>query len=307
MSSREVAWNMLGTIILGIVKIIGCILLAVLLIVLAVFLIPVKYRIRGEFSEDIRVSGTLSWMWILLRVPFYWQKGDSNWNVKVLGISWNRRKRESKKREKKTETKSETESKQMKNSEETDTLKTEKQQTLKMGKTENKTEIKKSQMKRKNILQKLWEWIAGIRKRIREFVRTVAAFLHQIRRKIHSAQELAALLREENTKQFVCILKENVIHLWKQIRPRKIRGNILFGTGDPCTTGECLGIIGILYGWIGTGVKITPDFEEKCLEGTLEVKGRIRLITVVIAVIRMIYSEEWKGFQRKMKQWKEEI
>lgn len=313
---------MLGTIVLGIIKIIGCILLAVILIVAAVFLIPVKYRVRGEFSEEIRISGTLSWMWILLRVPFYWRDGDSGWKIKVLGISWNPQKLRFKKQETKAEKETEVVSgpEQTKPSGKTEPLETVREQTQETGKTENKREQKQGdgetegikevtepQAEKKSILQKLRERIAGIRKRIREFIRTVTVFLHKIRRKLHSARELAALLREEDTKQFICILKENVIHLWKQIRPRRIRGNILFGTGDPCTTGECLGIIGILYGWVGTGVKITPDFEKKCLEGTLEVKGRIRLLTVVIVVIRMIYSEEWKRFQKEMKQWKEEI
>ena len=85
--------------------------------------------------------------------------------------------------------------------------------------------------------------------------------------KVHSVQDLVDILRSDAGKAFICIVKENVIHLWKQIHPRRMRGKVIFGTGDPCSTGELLGVFALFYAWYGNGVQIVPDFEQKRIEG----------------------------------------
>lgn len=161
------------------------------------------------------------------------------------------------------------------------------------------------------------KWISGIRRiisRIRGWVREICSFFstaremfRKIRGKIHSFEELKELFQMEHAQRFVCIGKKNMLHLWKQIRPRKLKGDILFGTGDPCSTGQCLGLLAVLYGWIGSGVAVTPDFEEKKLEGYLKGKGRLRLITSVLIVIRVLWNKDFKRLWKELKQWKEEI
>ena len=76
-----------------------------------------------------------------------------------------------------------------------------------------------------------------------------------MKKKVHSVQDLVDILRSDAGKAFICIVKENVIHLWKQIHPRRMRGKVIFGTGDPCSTGELLGVFALFYAWYGNGVQ----------------------------------------------------
>ena len=48
-----------------------------------------------------------------------------------------------------------------------------------------------------------------------------------------------------------------MLHLLKKIKPRKIKSDILFGTGDPCLTGQALGAIAVYMAMTGTFFNIT--------------------------------------------------
>lgn len=171
------------------------------------------------------------------------------------------------------------------------------------------TDAKSSGMPVQKRRKKFWfvEKIQQFWRKIRKFFETAGKLFRLLRQKIHSLQGLSDLLRDERAKRTICIVKDNVIHLWKQVRPRKIRGDIIFGTGDPCTTGQILGGISVLYGWIGQGVKITPDFEERRLEGKLNVFGRIRVITLIVFVIRLMFQKDCRQLWKELEQWKEDF
>jgi len=111
----------------------------------------------------------------------------------------------------------------------------------------------------------------------------------------------------EYTKDMVCITKDNVLHLFKKIKPHKIKSDILFGTGDPCTTGQALGAAAVYMAFTGTFFNVTPDFENEVLRGRLEVSGHIRAVTFVFAVLRVIISRKWRRFYKEAKKFKEDF
>lgn len=79
-----------------------------------------------------------------------------------------------------------------------------------------------------------------------------------------------------------------VWYLLKKIKPKQIEGDVVLGTGDPASTGQMIGAIAAVYGFFPEKLNITPDFEEKKYEGNLHVKGKLRLIHVVVIAIRLI-------------------
>lgn len=81
---------------------------------------------------------------------------------------------------------------------------------------------------------------------------------------------------------------EEIGYLLKKIKPKDIEGDVIFGTGDPASTGQAIGAIAAVYGFLPEKLNISPDFEEKRYEGNLHVKGKLRLIHVVIIAIRLI-------------------
>lgn len=97
-----------------------------------------------------------------------------------------------------------------------------------------------------------------------------------------------------------------VLYLLKKIKPVKIEGNVVFGTGDPATTGQAIGAIAVLYGFLPEKLHITPDFEEKKYEGNLHVKGRIRLIHVLVIALKLILDKNVRYVVKKI-QSKEDV
>jgi hypothetical protein len=88
--------------------------------------------------------------------------------------------------------------------------------------------------------------------------------------------------------------------LLKGILPRNVRGEVHFGTEDPALTGEILGGISIFYPIFMDNVKVYPDFEQSCLEGELQIKGRLRLVTVVYIAIRLLLNKNIRYVYRRM-------
>lgn len=89
-------------------------------------------------------------------------------------------------------------------------------------------------------------------------------------------------------------------YLWKKARPSKLQGNVVFGTGDPASTGQILGILGTIYGVLPQGVSIIPDFEEERYEGTIQIKGKLKLIHVLLIVIRLLSDRNFKTIVKEI-------
>lgn len=89
-------------------------------------------------------------------------------------------------------------------------------------------------------------------------------------------------------------------YLLKKIKPSKIEGDIVFGTGDPATTGQVVGAIAAVYGFFPEKLYITPDFEEQKYEGNIHVKGKLRLIHVVIIAVKLISDRNFRYVVRKV-------
>ena len=89
-------------------------------------------------------------------------------------------------------------------------------------------------------------------------------------------------------------------YLLKKVKPSKIEGDIVFGTGDPATTGQAIGAIAAVYGFFPEKLHITPDFEDQRYEGNLHVKGKLRLIHVVIIVVKLIADRNFRYVVKKV-------
>ena len=166
------------------------------------------------------------------------------------------------------------------------------------GKTEEQIASKQTtdeREKKPRGIRQLFLWLQNVIKIVRK-----------IKKKVHSVQDLVDILRSDAGKAFICIVKENVIHLWKQIHPRRMRGKVIFGTGDPCSTGELLGVLALFYAWYGNGVQIIPDFEQKRIEGNVSFRGRIRMITLICIAWRIIKNKDGRKLLHEWEKWKEE-
>lgn len=321
-------------VLVTIAKVIGILLAVLVIVALAILFAAVRYCGKISF-DDKKAQISIRWLGVVLRVPILITEKDLQWKVRVFGVPILRsdgahKKRRSKKSsapkaqkrkaEKAAETvqKTQESSKQEKkalsvNLEKSPTApEQEKQIAPKQAADKTEEQIASKQTtdqreersafrqadereKKPRGIRQLFLWLQNVIKIVRK-----------IKKKVHSVQDLVDILRSDAGKAFICIVKENVIHLWKQIHPRRMRGKVIFGTGDPCSTGELLGVLALFYAWYGNGVQIIPDFEQKRIEGNVSFRGRIRMITLICIAWRIIKNKDGRKLLHEWEKWKEE-
>lgn len=127
--------------------------------------------------------------------------------------------------------------------------------------------------------------------------RTICDTIKNIRKNIRFYKELWDT--QEGKKAFSKMLSQ-VKYLWKKARPAKLNGKVIFGTGDPAATGQILGILGSVYGVLPREVSIIPDFENERCEGILQIKGKVRLIHVLLIMIRLVSDRNCRSVVKKI-------
>lgn len=154
--------------------------------------------------------------------------------------------------------------------------------------------------------------------KIKALYHKVGIFFQQLREKFRKIKEIIIellrkkdrileFLREEHNKSGIKKIFVSIRRVLKHIAPKKIQGVVHFGTGDPCSTGQTLGAIAACYGFYGDKISIIPNFEEEVLDGELFLKGRIRLVTLLIIAIKLILDDNFKRLIKNAKQLKEEL
>lgn len=114
-------------------------------------------------------------------------------------------------------------------------------------------------------------------------------------------------LQDEINKSAIKHIFISLKKFLKHIKPVKLSLNIEFGTGDPCSTGQALGGFAILYSFYGDAISIIPNFEEEIAEGTIFIRGRIRLFTLLIICIKLVLDKNFRIFIKNFKAFKEEL
>ena len=118
---------------------------------------------------------------------------------------------------------------------------------------------------------------------------------------VKKVKNLYNIKNDPRAVEFYHVAKKRVIKIVKHILPRKLRGSIRFGTGDPCSTGKILGAAAMMYPIYGGHLSVEPVFEEKALEFDLYLRGRIRVITVLLPGLRTYWSKDFKYVRKKIK------
>lgn len=83
-------------------------------------------------------------------------------------------------------------------------------------------------------------------------------------------------------RELFTVSAEALIKVLKSIRPRRIKADIRFGTGAPDTTGYVYGAYCMAAAGSRMAVWVTPDFDEKVLEGEFDISGRITLWVLLV-------------------------
>ncbi len=88
--------------------------------------------------------------------------------------------------------------------------------------------------------------------------------------------------------------KGRLVKLFKHLKPKKFRIDLHVGMEDPSTTGMIMGIWGMLYPILGGSIYINPEFDREVLEGNLIIKGKIRIIHVLMVALQFYRDKRLK-------------
>lgn len=297
------------SILLTILKILGIILLVllgiILTVILSVLFVPVRYRLDAhrDLQEQAPVYAAVKATWLLHLISVFFSYPDAAYVcVKLFGITLYRSDREKKPKK----TKKKKEPKKQENSEENpeeNTVKSEETLEESTEPTESaetadsdgfEDEETEEKPTFKEFFSKLWDKIKNIQY-------TITQICDKIKHIVKNIKYYIKVIQSNTFKNAFSLCSGELFKLLKSIRPRKVKGKLLIGTGDPASTGQVLAIYGILYPFIGNHIDITPDFEQQIVEGELLVKGKITVFKALKMAVVIFFNKDVRRLLKLLK------
>ncbi len=127
---------------------------------------------------------------------------------------------------------------------------------------------------------------------------------------IEKIKKLPTLLSKIHTEVLDPHNKEAVKHMIAEVKgimshykPRRIRTNLVFSTGDPSTTGKLIGGLSLVPLIYEKGNRIVPDFtaDKAYIEGKFKITGHVILFFALAAAVRLIMDRNIRRLIKHVK------
>lgn len=311
-------------VILKILSVLGIILLVILgLILVALLLIlffPVFYRIQGKKnSQDYFVSAKVNWLFGLVRVKcVYPDPGNITAKVlffKIFDSSAEKASAESDSNctdVPKYETKAESKE-NIANAKESvcnsnagslrddkpDSFETNNGESNDKSLNDNTDKSCEQHGDEENASEK--NVFSGLSSKYKKLEYTLQKIYDKIKEIFENIDFYRKLLAEENTKALLKHAFTRLCRVLKNIRPRRLKANIIFGAATPDITGYIYGIYGMVSSSLGRNFYLEPDFTRQVLEGELFAAGHITVFTILFNTAMVVFDKKLKILKRKLK------
>lgn len=302
-------------VIIKILSVVGIVLLVLLgiltLALLLVLFLPVVYRLDAKKNgESIRANIKARWLFGLVRAGYSYPEPGSL-IIKVLwfslfdsGKSHGKSKKDSA-ASKSTVSYDTSEKNNMDASdsgttnapvgEEASDSKSEAEQAIMPGQTESRsTDEADSNHSAGCLSEKLFAKYEKIKYTLKQIYDRIKHILKNI-------SFYKKLLEDEETKLLFSHTCKRFKKIFRHIRPRKLKADVIFGTGSPDTTGYAYGIYGMLSPQLGKDVYVTPDFTQQILEGSVYAAGHITIIHLLLNLLAVLLDRRLRIFIRRIK------
>lgn len=292
--------------ILAVLKVIGIVLLVILclilLIVAAVLFVPLRYKITGDYRgspEKPTGEAFVSWLFGFIRAKAQYGADGFHYFVKILPftiLSDTKKPKKKKRKTKKSRKKAASENAQEESSKtdaEAQTEEFDDREKIKAEKTKREENGSSSETERKPsgiraIFDKLRNLPDKIRKKFRRFLAKLKGIGNKFS-KIRKIFEDPAYLRL--AKNLYAKVKR-ILHF---LKPSKADIQVTYGSDDPSQTGTVTAIVAAACGFFGwQDVAFTPDFENEVLKAHVYLKGKLRLIHVLVIAIQVLTDADFR-------------
>ena len=127
-----------------------------------------------------------------------------------------------------------------------------------------------------------------------KFKKLLKAIVDKKRSAWQKINDLKVIINDEENKELVRLIKKELKELIREITPVKYDVNVRYGCEEPYMTGRILGVIAVIYGITGVQFNITPEFEQKVLEGDIYMKGRVRIYRLLLIALRIYKNNRFR-------------
>lgn len=290
------------SILLMVLKIIGIILLIIIgllvLVTLLLLLVPVRYEIKCNFKDKntYDFSVRISWLLRIIQCRLFLQDKVAANRITIFGI------RLKKKKKVKTKNKKIKSNKNDKNIEKMPKGSEAVQKEVHKNKNPDK-EQDKDNPESGAFEERIYEQKSGVFVRIKAFfeelIQKIRQTFKQICDTIKTVNDKLAkadeFIHDEKNIALFNLGKKEMLYLLKHYLPKKWKGKLLFGTGDPAGTGYALGTFYALYPVHGGTFTVIPDFDNKIFEGNFFVRGRIRGVHATRTLIHLFMNTYFRN------------
>ncbi len=296
------------SILLMILKILGIILLVVLGIILTlvilVLFVPIRYRITAhrKVAEEIPAAAKVKVTWLLhiINAAFCYPEAACV-RVRVLCFTIFRSDKPGKKpKSNKKDIQKAPAAKEEKEEQSAGKI----QEELKQEEPKNTGDNKQNKDHHRQeeeeeaslikFLKKLWSVIKNIKY-------TIIQIYDKINHIIKNIRYYIKIIKSDTFKRALSVCSVQALSLLKSILPKKLKGKLLIGTGDPAGTGQVLAVYGMLYPLLGNHIDITPDFDRQIVEGDLFIKGKITVFKLIKAAWIVYFNRDLRRLLKLFK------
>ena len=265
--------------LIGVLKVIGFILLAILLLIvflLAVILfIPICYQGSGS-GRPYEFAGKVHWLFGLIQFGVGYQDGSFQ-----MHIWYPFKKKKTSKQASTVDTSLNKDSEVTTKDETTPNVSVESNPTQSEP-AQNIVQEDKKSVSKKNVRKSKKQPSHKKEKKQFDFISKFKLFKETIE-------------KEEN-KELMRFMLKQLKFLMKHIKPSQIKADITFSTSDPARTGEILGVLSFFPFLYRKNVSIVPDFtsENLYIEGTFFFKGYLFGVHILILGIRLLANKQFR-------------
>ncbi len=280
---------MVVSIILGILKVIGIILLCILglllLFFLSVLFVPFRYKIYADGNVDdtdksCQVTAKISWFLITLCGKYAYPSEDGP-IIKIGPFTLYGGKEKPKKEKKAKKKKSKKEKKEEVVPEEEAMAESESQEVISEEETlEDAVEEKE----RKSLKEKILYTRQKIYDKINEIIRKIKYILANI----HKYMDI---IKSEEFMDVFSLCKKSMFRMIRMVKPRKVKLKGTVGMNSPDQTGYVCAAVGVISPYYKKQIHITPDFERFVLNGNVLIKGRAYGIVFMVIGIKFLVNK----------------
>lgn len=289
-------------ILLMVLKIIGIILLILLglmiLVTLLLLFVPIRYELKGNFTDKDTYDFSVRISWLLRTIQYKLLGRDKTVTQRITIFGIRLKKREKVKTKKKKNKSSEDDNNIEGNLENSQTV----QEENRKDEVSHKEPIEDNpgceaceegtEGEKVGIFTKIKNFFKSLTSKIKQTFKKICDTIKTVKDKINKVDEF---LHDEKNIELFTLGKNELFYLLKHYMPRKWKGRLLLGTGDPASTGYALGTLYALYPVHGGNLIVTPDFDNKVIKGNVFVRGRIRGVHTVRTVIHLFKNKHLRN------------